>query len=322
MHSGAALKGSRVAVLGYGNQGRAQALNLRDSGVEVMVGHRVGSCTAELARADGFTPCLLADAVPAADLVVITAPDEAHPQVWEAIARSVTPETVIGFCHGLSVHFALVKIPTSHGVVLVAPKGPGASLRQQFVQDLGIPALVATHQPGTQPARTLELRNGWAAAIGCTRAGIIETSFAAECITDLFGEQAVLCGGISELIRAAFETLVEAGYPADLAYNECCQEVALIGDLILKRGLAGMQSAISTTAAFGIVDAGPRLIDPGVRQRLREVLRRVESGEFVTDLMTDAADGMKRLHQSRAAAAEHPIERAAEKWRAESGKSR
>lgn len=316
------MSGFRVAVLGYGNQGRAQALNLRDSGVEVTVGYRVGSCSADRARTDGFLVKLLAEATRAADLIIITAPDEAHPTVWSEIAGSVTPEAVVGFCHGLSVHFGLVKVPATHGVVLVAPKGPGARLREQFVQGLGIPALVATHQPGSRPNRTAEIRSGWATAIGCARAGIIETTFAHECITDLFGEQAVLCGGLSELIRAGFETLVEAGYPADLAFNECCQEVALIGDLIRERGLAGMQSAISTTAAFGIVDAGPRLIDAGVRQRMRDVLRRVESGEFVNGLMTDAADGMKRLRQSRDAATQHPIERAAEKWRAESGKNR
>lgn len=300
-----------VALIGYGNQGRAHALNLRDSGVRVIVGARSGGPGHAAAKADGFNPVSLSAAVERSGLVVVALPDHAHQSCWNSdIAPHLRADAVVGFLHGFSVHHGAVRAEEKRGVVMVAPKGPGKTLRDRFVQGLGIPALFAVHQGGSDAARTRAIGLGWATGIGSARARVIETTFAAECETDLFGEQAVLCGGMLGLVQAAFETLVEAGYPAELAYMECCQELKQIADLVFERGPAGMREAISSTAEFGAFEASDELVDAAWRTKLRGMLQRIRDGRFGHAFQADAAAGFPRMRERRAAAAHHPIEAA------------
>jgi ketol-acid reductoisomerase len=310
----ALIRGRRVAVIGYGNQGRAQALNLRDSGVAVVVGLPGGSPSRARAGADGFDVMTAAQASEKADLVVILAADELHSRIYaEEVAPNLAQGAALCFAHGLSIRFALIEPRPDLDVFLVAPKGPGTALRREFEQGRGLIALFAVHQdPGGQ-ARATAL--SYAAAIGSGRAGILETSFAEECEADLFNEQAVLWGAIPELIHAGFETLVDAGFSPEIAYFECLTEVKLIADLIHERGIAGMREAISNTAEFGALKGGTRIVTADTRTEMRRILREVKSGGFVRELIADAEAGYPRLKASRGKAAAHPIESVGERLR-------
>ncbi|MSQ90381.1 MAG: ketol-acid reductoisomerase [Phycisphaerales bacterium] len=316
LHGAKVISGKRVAIIGYGNQGRPHALNLRESGISVVVGGRRGSVARRNAEEDGFFTLDGAQAAAMAELVIVALPDLVHAEVCPTLICAMEPTAVLGFLHGFSVHYGAVVVPESHGVVLVAPKGPGTALRERFKEGFGIPSLLAVHQGGADPARTEALAIGWAQGIGSDRAGIIRTTFRDETETDLFGEQTVLCGGLSELIRVAFETLVEAGYPPLLAYTECCHEVKQIADLICDRGIAGMGEAISTTARFGALDAGARVIDDSVRIRMRAVLRDIQDGSFAKRMGQDAAAGSPRLVKATRTTADHPMEKSGRELRA------
>jgi ketol-acid reductoisomerase len=309
------LRCSVVAVIGYGNQGHAHALNLRDSGIQVVVGHRQGHTGWERAISDGFVPCTIADAAAKAELVILALPDEVQPEVFTAeIEPHLKAGVTIGFVHGLNIHFGLIKPRADVGVVMVAPKGPGQTLRERFVQGQGLPALVAVHQESPRSnARALAL--AWAHAIGAARAGIILTTFADECETDLFGEQAVLCGGMTWLIRAAFETLVSRGYPPELAYLECCHEVKQIADLVYERGPAGMMQAISNTAEFGAYRAGPLIVDQAMRDHMNRLLNDIRSGEFTRLMSQDYRTNFAWFAQQRKEFRNHPIEAAGQSVR-------
>ena len=301
------IRSRQVAVIGYGNQGRAQALNLRDSGVSVLIGLPEASRSRTLALEDGFDVMAPAEAASAADLVALLAPDEGQAEIYaEAIAPHLRAGGAIVFAHGLAIRFGLIAPRPDLDVLLVAPKGPGTALRREYEAGSGLIALFAVHQDASGEAEGLAL--AYAAAIGSGRAGILPTSFAEECEADLFNEQAVLWGAIPELIHAGFDTLVEAGFSPEIAYFECLTEVKLIADLIYERGIAGMREAISNTAEFGAIEGGPRIVTPDTRTEMRRILRDVRSGRFVEAMISDAKAGSPRLRISRAQAADHPIE--------------
>lgn len=304
----ALIQAKRVAVVGYGSQGRAHALNLRDSGVaELRVALHAGSRSIDRARADGFQPVRTPEAVGWAEVVVMAAPDEVQPGLYAAeIAPVLRPGAALLFIHGLTIHFGLIAPPPGVDVVLVCPKGAGASVRSAYERGGGVPALLGVHRDATGGARAQAL--AYAAALGCGRAGVHPTTFGDECVCDLLGEQAVLCGGIPELIRAAWETLVEAGYPPHVAWFETLFEARLVTDLIGAHGIAGMLERVSNTAEYGAYLTGPRVVGEASRAAMREVLAEVRSGAFVRRLMADAAAGQPDLARLRAEAAAHPIE--------------
>ncbi len=308
------IRGRRVAVIGYGNQGRAQALNLKDSGVAVTVALRGDSRRRAAAQADGFDVMTAAEAAAQADLVVMLAADEDHGRIYaDEVAPQLREGGALGFAHGLSIRFGLVLPRPDLDVFLVAPKGPGTALRRDFERGSGLISLFAVAQDASGRAEALALSYG--AAIGSGRIGMLRTSFAEECEADLFNEQAVLWGAIPELIHAGFETLVEAGYAPEIAYFECLTEVKLIADLIYERGIAGMREAISNTAEFGALAGGRRIVTEATRAEMRRILGEVRSGAFVAALLADAEAGYPRLAASRAAAAAHPIEAVGESLR-------
>jgi ketol-acid reductoisomerase len=313
------IRARRVAVLGYGNQGRAQALNLRDSQVsELRVALRHGA-SADRARSEGFQVVSAAVAASWADLMVILAPDEDQGRIYaEDIATNLRPGGALIFAHGLNIHFKLIEPRPDFDVMLVAPKGPGTALRREYEQGRGLISLFAVHQDSTGSAEGLAL--GYASAIGSGRIGILPTSFAEECEADLFNEQAVLWGAIPELILAGYETLTEAGFSPEIAYFECLTEVKLIADLIAERGIAGMREAISNTAEFGALKGGTRIVTSDTRTEMRRILREVRSGSFVKELIADAAAGYPRLRASRAAASSHEIEAVGDRLRRLQGK--
>ena len=302
------VRGRRLAVLGYGNQGRAQALNLRDSGVaELVIGLREGAPSRERAAADGFPVATPTEACAGADLVMMLAPDEVHGHVYaEAVAPHLRQGGALGFSHGLSIRFGLIAPRSDLDVFLVAPKGPGTALRADYLAGSGLISLFAVQQDASGGAGALALSYG--AAIGSGRVGILPTSFAEESEADLFNEQAVLWGAIPELIHAGFETLVEAGFSPEIAYFECLTEVKLLADLIAARGIAGMREAISNTAEFGALKGGSRIVTADTRTEMRRILREVRSGAFARDLIADAEAGYPLLRASRDEAAAHPIE--------------
>lgn len=304
-----------VAVLGYGNQGRAHALNLRDSGVRVVVAQREGGPNHAAAQRDGFAPRGIPDAARSADVLVYALPDEAMGEVHEAeIAPYLRAGQTLGFIHGFAVRFGLVSPPPDVDVVMVAPKGPGALVRSAYERGGGLACLVAVAQDVTGRGRTTAL--AWARSIGGGKGGIIETTFAMECESDLFGEQTVLCGGVIELMKAAFDVLVEAGYPEELAYFECIHEVKQIIDLQYAEGLAGMRRRISGTAAYGGLTVGPRLIGEEARREMRRVLEEIRDGRFAKDWIAECRAGRKRLKDLFAAEAAHPSEAAGRRVRA------
>ncbi|HEV3229961.1 MAG TPA: ketol-acid reductoisomerase [Solirubrobacteraceae bacterium] len=309
------LEGKTVAVIGYGSQGHAHALNLRDSGVSVVVGLRPDSSSAGAARDQGLEVLEVADAASRGDVVAMLVPDELHRQVWEEHVRDGVAEgNALLFGHGFSVHYGEVQPPPGVDAVLVAPKGPGHLVRRQFQEGHGVPGLMAVHQDATGHARDIAL--AWAKGIGCTRAGVIETSFREETETDLFGEQAVLCGGATELVRAGYETLVEAGYDPRLAYFECLHELKLIVDLMYEKGITGMRYSISNTAEYGDMTRGKRVIGEQTRAEMKRILEEIRSGEFAREWIAENRAGQENFKRMREEQAGHIIEVEGAKLRA------
>src|SRR5689334_8481059 len=301
-----ALEGKRVAILGYGNQGRAQALNLRDSGIDVVIGLRGGSGSTTEAEAAGLKTALLAHAVASADVVMMLAPDEIHAALYAEIEPSLRHGVALGFSHGLSVRFGFVTPPSDLDVFLIAPKGPGTALRSLYEQGKGMIALWAVEQDATGHARNIALAYG--RAIGSARAGLIASSFAEEAEADLFNEQAVVWGGVPELLAAGFDTLVEAGFSPEVAYLECVGELKLIAELIEACGIAAMREAISNTAELGAVLGGPRIVDDSIRTRMREILAEVRAGRFAEQLRDEEKAGYPLLEKARAESRETDLE--------------
>jgi ketol-acid reductoisomerase len=301
------IRGKKVAIVGYGSQGHAHALNLRDSGVDVRVALREGSPSIAKARNAGLVVKTIPEAVSEADLVMVLAPDEQHKKLYrESLEPNLKPGATLAVAHGFSIHFGFVKPRADLDVIMIAPKGPGHLVRSTFTQGGGVPCLVAVHQDSTGQARATAL--SYASAIGGGRAGILETTFKDECETDLFGEQAVLCGGLSHLVLAGYETLVEAGYPPEMAYFECLHELKLIVDLMYEGGLANMRYSISNTAEYGDYTRGPRIINEQTRAEMKKILAEIQSGEFAREWMAENETGGKRFPELRARAAQHPIE--------------
>ena len=300
------LDGKRVAIIGLGNQGRAQALNLKDSGIDVVVGLRPGSLSAAVAETLGLSAQLIDEAVTGADVVMLLAPDEHHAQLYHQIEPHLRQGAALGFSHGLSVRFGLVAPRADLDVFLVAPKGPGTALRSLYRDGQGMIALWAVAQDASGQARATALAYG--RAIGCGRAGLIESSFAEEAEADLFNEQAVVWGGLPELLVAGFDTLVEGGVSPEVAYLECVGELKLIAELIDERGIAGMREAISNTAELGATLGGRRIIDAGVRARMRKVLAEVRAGRFADALQEEELSGYPRLKAARTEARESLLE--------------
>ena len=293
----APLAGKRVAIVGYGNQGRAQALNLKDSGIDVVVGLRGGSGSRLEVEAAGIETALIEDAVHSADVVMMLAPDEIHAALYNEIEPSLREGAALGFSHGLSVQFGFVQPRADLDVFLIAPKGPGTALRSLYTEGKGMIAVWAVAQDATGNARDIALAYG--RAIGSGRAGLIASSFAEEAEADLFNEQAVVWGAVPELLIAGFETLVDAGASPELAYLECVGELKLLADLIEARGIAGMREVISNTAELGALLGGTRIIDSSVRARMKEVLAEVRAGSFADELRREEEDGYPRLEKSR-----------------------
>jgi ketol-acid reductoisomerase len=302
-----ALQGKTVAVIGYGSQGHAHAQNLRDSGVKVIVANRRDSANGKLAIEHGFDPVSVEATVKAADLIIITLPDEVQPEVFnKSIKPNLRAGQAIGATHGFNFHFKTIEAPRDVDVLLVAPKGPGHLVRSEFEKGGGVPCLLAVYQDASGSARKIGL--AWARGIGGARSGVIETTFKDECETDLFGEQAVLCGGLSALIKAGFETLTEAGYPPEMAYFECVHEVKLIVDLIYQGGLDYMRYSISNTAEYGDLTRGPRLIDDRTKAEMKKILGEIQSGQFAKEWRAEYEGGMKNFKRLYEADNNHPVE--------------
>jgi len=299
--------GKTVAIIGYGSQGHAHALNLKDSGVSVVVGLREDSASVAQAREQGLEVLPVVEAASRGDLVMILAPDELHHQVWENDVRDgIAAGNMLLFGHGFSVHYKEVEPPADVDVALVAPKGPGHLVRRQFTEGSGVPGLIAVHQDSSGNARALAL--AYAKGIGCTRGGVIETSFKDETETDLFGEQAVLCGGASELVQAGFQTLVEAGYDPEMAYFECLHELKLIADLMYEKGLAGMRFSISNTAEYGDYTRGKRVVTEETRANMKQILKEIQSGDFAREWIAENRAGQENFKRMRAEQAAGQIE--------------
>jgi ketol-acid reductoisomerase len=308
------LQGKTLAVLGFGSQGHAHALNLKDSGLKVIVGLYEGSKSIAVAREMGFEVFPTAEAVRRAEVIMVALPDTKQAAAYEKdIAPNLTKGKTLLFSHGFSVHFKTVVPPKDVDVILVAPKGPGHIVRRQYVEGKGVPALIAVYQNASRKAKKVAL--AWAAGIGGARAGVLETTFKEETETDLFGEQTVLCGGCSALVQAGFETLVEAGYSPEMAYFECLHELKLIVDLMNESGISGMRFSISETAKWGDVSVGPKIIDASVKKRMKAALKDIQSGKFAKDWVREYQTGYKRYNALLKEGAQHPIEKTGERLR-------
>ena len=300
------LLSGKVAVIGYGSQGHAHALNLRDSGVDVEVGLRAGSASREKAEDAGLEVRSIAEAVRGAQVVALLLPDHVQKQVWDAeVAPGLEPGAAVLFAHGLNIHFGRIAPPEGHDVIMVAPKAPGHRVRELYVSGAGTPGLVAVHRDASGTALDLALAYG--AGIGCARVGLLETTFAEETESDLFGEQAVLCGGVPALVQAGFDVLVEAGYQPEIAYYECLNELKLIVDLLYQGGYEYMRYSVSDVAEYGDLSRGPRVVDDGVKQRLREILDEVRSGAFARELFADDEAGRPRFAELRKAGEDRAV---------------
>jgi ketol-acid reductoisomerase len=301
------LDGKTVAIIGYGSQGHAHALNLQDSGVSVVVGLRPDSASVSKASEHGLRVTDPAAAAAEGDVVMMLVPDELHRQVWESgVSEGIEPGNTLMFGHGFSIHYQEVEPPQDVDVTLVAPKGPGHLVRRQFLEGSGVPGLTAVHQNATGQA--LEMALAYAKGIGCTRGGVIETTFKDETETDLFGEQAVLCGGVTELVRAGYETLVGAGYDPRLAYFECLHELKLIVDLMYEKGIAGMRYSISNTAEYGDLTRGPRVIGEDSRRAMKELLADIQSGSFAREWIAENHAGQENFRRLREEQSRHQVE--------------
>jgi ketol-acid reductoisomerase len=302
------LKGKTVAIIGYGSQGHAHALNLKDSGVNVVVGLRPDSASRKEAEAEGLEVLDVADAASRGDIVMILLPDEKQAEVWEnEIKDGIAPGNLLLFAHGFTIHFGQIDPPPGVDVGMVAPKGPGHLVRRQFTEGRGVPALIAIHRDETGKSRDLIL--AYAKGIGGMRVGVIETTFKDETETDLFGEQSVLCGGATELVRAGFETLVEAGYDPRLAYFECLHELKLIVDLMYEKGITGMRDSISNTAEYGDLTRGPRVIGDETRAAMKKILADIQSGEFAKEWIAENRAGQENFQRMRSEQQDHQVEK-------------
>jgi ketol-acid reductoisomerase len=310
------IKDKKVAIVGYGSQGHAHAQNLRDSGVaDVAIALRAGSATAKKAEGAGFKVLANADAAAWADILMVLAPDEHQAAIYaEDLHANMKPGAALAFAHGLNVHFGLIEPRADIDVIMIAPKGPGHTVRSEYQKGGGVPCLIAVAQDASGNAHDIAL--AYASGVGGGRSGIIETNFREECETDLFGEQAVLCGGITHLIQAGFETLTEAGYAPEMAYFECLHETKLIVDLLYEGGIANMRYSISNTAEYGDITTGPRIITDETKAEMKRVLADIQSGRFVKNFVLDNRAGQPELKAARKAAAAHPIEETGAKLRA------
>lgn len=303
-----ALKGKTLAVLGFGSQGHAHALNLKESGCNVIIGLYKGSKSADVARKKGFKVFETAEAVRRADVIMVAIPDTKQPKAYKQdIEPNLTKGKTLLFSHGFSIHFKTIVPPKNVDVIMVAPKGPGHIVRRQYLEGKGVPALIAIYQNPSKQAKKIAL--AWAKGIGGTRGGVIETTFKEETETDLFGEQTVLCGGASALVQAGFETLVEAGYQPEMAYFECLHELKLIVDLMNEAGIAGMRFSISETAKWGDVSVGPKIIDAGVKKRMKAALKDIQTGKFAKDWVKEYQGGYKKYNALLKKGEAHPIEK-------------
>jgi ketol-acid reductoisomerase len=307
--------GKILAVLGYGSQGHAHALNLKDSGCQVIIGLYPGSKSREVAEQHGFKVYDTAEAVRRADVIMIGLPDMKQPAVYtQDIAPNLAKGKCLLFSHGLSIHFGLIKPPKDVDIIMVAPKGPGHLVRSLYVEGKGMPALIAVFQDKSRQAKKLAL--AWAKGIGSTRTGVLQTTFKEEAETDLFGEQVVLCGGTAALIQAGFETLVEAGYHPEMAYFECLHELKLICDLIYQSGIAGMRFSISDTAKYGDLTRGPRIINERTKAEMKKILKEIQTGKFTQEWVKEYQSGLKNYKRLLAAGERHPIEKTGRRLRA------
>ena len=301
------IQGRKVAIIGYGSQGHAHALNLKESGVQVVVGLREGSSSAAKATAAGLTVKSIADAAKWADVIMMTMPDTEQKATYDAhIKRYMKAGKALAFAHGFNIRFKRIRPPKGVDIIMIAPKGPGHLVRRTFTEGGGVPCLIAVEQDATGNGKQVAL--SYAAAIGGARAGIIETTFSEETETDLFGEQVVLCGGLTSLVQAGFETLVEAGYQPEMAYFECLHEVKLIVDLMYEEGIAGMRYSISDTAEYGDVSRGPRIVTPATKKVMQKILKEIQSGKFAKEWIAESESGRVNFNALRKAGAEHQIE--------------
>ena len=308
------LQGKKIAVLGYGSQGHAHALNLKDSGFDVVVGLRLESSSVEKAEAAGLSVMSIADASAAADLIMILLPDTEQKRIYDSeIAPHLTAGKALFFAHGFNIRYGLITPPADVDVAMVAPKGPGHLVRRTFAEGGGVPALIAVHQDATGQAKGLAL--AYAHGVGGTRAGVLETTFTEETETDLFGEQAVLCGGVTALVRAGYETLVEAGYQPESAYFECLHEIKLIVDLMYEQGITGMRYSISDTAEYGDLTRGSRVISAAVKAEMKEILNEIQDGRFAAEWIKENEIGRPRYRELKEAGRAHPIETVGAKLR-------
>lgn len=310
------ITGKTIAIIGYGSQGHAHALNLRDSGVKnVIIGLQNGSRSAARAQADGFKVVTPAEAAKTADITMILVPDEKHGDLYtQDLAQNLKKGATLAFAHGFSVHFGTIVSRADLDVIMVAPKGPGHTVRGEYLKGGGVPCLIAVYQNASGHA--LDIAKAYAKGVGGGKSGMIETTFRNECETDLFGEQAVLCGGVSALIKAGYETLVEAGYPEELAYFECLHEVKLIVDLIYEGGLSNMRYSISNTAEYGDYKAGPRIVTDKTKKEMKKLLTEIQTGQFARDWISENQTGALSFKATRRIEQEHPIETVGQRLRA------